>query len=42
MAMREGAKPRFVELVIGRMLELVVRSIEGTRERWDRTRALAH
>lgn len=35
------ARPRLLEVVVGRLLELVVRSVEGTRERM-RARHLAH
>jgi hypothetical protein len=35
--MRE-AKPRVVEVVLGRVLELVVFSVEGVRERFTRGR----
>jgi len=35
------AHPRLVEVVVGRLLELVVQSVEGARERM-RSRHLAH
>jgi hypothetical protein len=40
--MREADHPRFLELVLGRMLELVVSSVEGMRERATRGRVLVH
>ena len=40
--MREAVPPRFLELVVGRMLELVVNSVEGVRERLSRSRLPAH
>ena len=41
--MREADHPRILELVLGRMLELVVLSVEGVRDRWNhRGRLLVH
>jgi hypothetical protein len=47
--MREADHPRVAtqpsitwELVVGRMLELVVYSVEGVRERFSRTRLVVH
>lgn len=40
--MREADHPRILELVLGRMLELVVFSVEGVRERFTRGRAAVH
>jgi hypothetical protein len=34
--------PGIVEVVLGRMLELVVQSVEGARGRWGRTRFWSH
>jgi hypothetical protein len=42
MRMREADHPRFLELVLGRMLELVVYSVEGVRERIIRNKATIH
>jgi hypothetical protein len=39
--MNAVAAPGIVDVVLGRMLELVVRSVEGARGRWGRTRARA-
>lgn len=41
-AMREADHPRFLELFVGRMLELVVYSVEGMRERLSRSRLVVH
>jgi hypothetical protein len=38
--MKEADHPRFLELVLGRMLELVVVSVEGVRERLTRGRVI--
>ena len=40
--MREADHPRFLELFVGRMLELVVYSVEGVRERLSRSRLVVH
>jgi hypothetical protein len=40
--MREADHPRILELVLGRMLELVVYSVEGVRERWGRGKVAVH
>jgi len=40
--MREADHPRILELVLGRMLELVVFSVEGVRERFTRGRVAVH
>ena len=40
--MKEADHPRILELVLGRMLELVVFSVEGVRERLTRGRAVVH
>lgn len=40
--MKEADHPRILELVLGRMLELVVFSVEGVRERLTRSRAVVH
>ena len=40
--MKEADHPRFLELVLGRMLELVVYSVEGVRERLTRGRVTVH
>jgi hypothetical protein len=40
--MKEADHPRILELVLGRMLELVVFSVEGVRERLTRTRVVVH
>jgi hypothetical protein len=40
--MKEADHPRILELMLGRMLELVVFSVEGVRERLSRTRVLVH
>jgi hypothetical protein len=40
--MREADHPRFLELVLGRMLELVVYSVEGVREHLARGRITVH
>jgi hypothetical protein len=40
--MREADHPRILELVLGHMLELVVYSVEGVRERLLRGRAIVH
>ena len=40
--MKEADHPRILELVLGRMLELVVYSVEGVRERLGRGRAVVH
>jgi hypothetical protein len=42
LGMREADHPRILELVLGRMLELVVYSVEGVRERLSRGRAAVH
>jgi hypothetical protein len=34
--MRDADHPRILELVLGRVLDLVVFSVEGVRERWSR------
>lgn len=38
----EADHPRILELVLGRMLELVVFSVEGVRERLSRGRIAVH
>ncbi len=38
----EADHPRILELVLGRMLELVVYSVEGVRERLSRGRVVVH
>lgn len=38
----EADHPRILELVLGRMLELVVYSVEGVRERLSRGTRVAH
>ena len=40
--MKDADHPRILELVLGRMLELVVFSVEGVRGRFVRGRALVH
>jgi hypothetical protein len=40
--MREADHARILELVLGRMLELVVSSVEGMRERMGRGRITVH
>ena len=40
--MKEADHPRILELVLGRMLELVVFSVEGVRERLGRGRVVVH
>ncbi|HEY5922632.1 MAG TPA: hypothetical protein VIV11_13215 [Kofleriaceae bacterium] len=40
--MKEADHPRILELVLGRMLELVVYSVEGVRERLNRGRVVVH
>jgi hypothetical protein len=40
--MREADHPRLLELVMGRMLELVVYSVEGMRQRLSRSRPIVH
>ncbi len=40
--MREADHPRILELVLGRMLELVVYSVEGVRGRMSRGRITVH
>ena len=40
--MKEADHPRILELVLGRMLELVVYSTEGVRERLSRGRSVVH
>jgi len=40
--MKEADHPRILELMLGRMLELVVFSVEGVRERIARGRAVVH
>jgi hypothetical protein len=40
--MKEADHPRILELMLGRMLELVVFSVEGVRERLSRGRAVIH
>jgi hypothetical protein len=40
--MKEADHPRILELVLGRMLELVVYSVEGVRERLYRGRTVVH
>jgi hypothetical protein len=39
--MREADHPRFLEVMLGRMLELVVHGVEGVRDRVGR-RTLVH
>lgn len=38
----EADNPRILVLVLGRMLELVVYSVEGVRERLSRGRVVVH
>lgn len=40
--MNQADHPRYLELVLGRMLELVVFSVEGVRERLSRGRSVVH
>ena len=40
--MKEADHPRILELVLGRMLDLVVYGVEGVRGRWFRGRAVVH
>ncbi len=40
--MDQADHPRILNLVLGRMLELVVFSVEGVRERLGRGRVVAH
>lgn len=40
--MKEAGPPRILELVLSRILELVVYSVEGVRERLDRGRTVVH
>ena len=40
--MKEADHPRILELMLGRMLELVVYSVEGVRERLYRGRLVVH
>ena len=40
--MKEADHPRILELFLGRMLELVVFSVEGVRERLSKGRAIVH
>ena len=40
--MKEADHPRILELMLGRMLELVVFSVEGVRERFTRGRLVVH
>lgn len=40
--MKEADHARILELVLGRMLELVVFSVEGVRGRISRSRLLVH
>ena len=40
--MKEADHPRILELMLGRMLELVVYSVEGVRERLTRGRVVVH
>ena len=40
--MKEADHPRILELMLGRMLELVVYSVEGVRERYSRGRLAVH
>lgn len=40
--MKEADHPRILELVLGRMLELVVSSVEGVRQRLTRSRVVVH
>lgn len=40
--MKEADHPRFLELVLGRMLELVVFSVEGVRERLSRGKQVVY
>ncbi|HEU4611503.1 MAG TPA: hypothetical protein VFS15_05480 [Kofleriaceae bacterium] len=40
--MKEADHPRILELVLGRMLELVVFSVEGVRQRLTRSRVVVH
>ena len=40
--MKEADHPRILELVLGRMLELVVYSVEGVRGRLSRGRVVVH
>jgi hypothetical protein len=38
--MREAVQPRFLDVVLGHVLELVVISVEGVRGRFTRGRSL--
>ena len=40
--MKEADHPRILELVLGRMLELVVYSVEGVRGRLTRGKLVVH
>jgi len=40
--MKEVVPPRVLALVLGRVLELVVHSVEGVRERLSRGRMIVH
>lgn len=40
--MKDADHPRILELVLGRMLDLVVFSVEGVRDRFSRGRLLIH
>jgi hypothetical protein len=40
--MREADHPRFLEVVLSRVLELAIYSVEGVRERLSRGRVLVH
>jgi hypothetical protein len=39
--MSELTAPGFVDVFMGRVLQIVVQSVEGVRERWGRTRVRA-
>jgi hypothetical protein len=41
-SMSSTKSPRFLELVVGRLLELVVHSVEGVRERVGSSRLADH
>ena len=40
--MKDADHPRILELALGRILELVVFSVEGVRERFSRGRVVVH
>jgi hypothetical protein len=40
--MKEADHPRILELALGRILELVVFSVEGVRDRFARGRVVVH